>query len=114
MCRVVGPNAAVHRIAENRAEQAHRAGGRCLTTCYTSEAPLSGRLCPDGCFSIGNIVHKSLNIVPSDGGNGQIAEQRLYVPLDPALIDRECARLLRRPVSGEYPTRLCIDEVQIA
>ena len=69
MSRVVGAHAAPNAIAENPAEQAHRSGSGCLATGYSREPPLSSRLCPNGRFSLGDIVHEPINVIARDRGH---------------------------------------------
>jgi hypothetical protein len=40
------------------------------------------------------IVHKDFDVLAGNGGNPDLAEQRLYVMRHPPSIERDCVRLL--------------------
>ena len=60
----------------------------------TRQAALFCCLSFAGSLAFGHVVQEALNVIAGDGSNGKPAEKRLDMALDPALIDRQRARLL--------------------
>jgi len=94
--RIVGNDALGNREGEDAPEKPDRAGGRAGAALHNGLAAQVARLldgrCPARCHVAHEAVHVGRREVPHELG----AEKRLDVPLDPAAVHLQRARLLRQ------------------
>jgi hypothetical protein len=64
--------------------------------------------------TIGNLLHRSLDVLAGQGSNRHSAKERADVRLNPATVGFDGRRFLGLPMSGQQPTGLDIGEVAIA
>jgi len=111
MCGVVGAQAAPHGVGEDPAQEPDRAG---CCRASAGNPRQTAFLCCLGFASgsaFGYVVKEPLDVLASDGSNGEPAQEWLDVALDAAFVHGERAGLLWRLAAGQESASLSVGEV---